>query len=134
MSKPDISKSFSYPIYGYSLKVTLTENVGELARKLYPELPPDQTGTNVGGIHVQCGRSHIILPHDAEIGVIVHEVYHFVWWLMEVIGALHDNEIIAYHMGYTVQRICEWLVKIDTKPVDKPVEAVEKMVDKVARL
>lgn len=134
MSKPDISKTFTYPIFGYNLRVTITPEVGILARNLYPELPASQTADNVDGIHVLYGshRSHIILPYGAEIGTIVHEVYHFCWRLMETIDALHENEIIAYHMGYTVQRICEWLSKVDPVPIVE--NKVNIGVDKVANV
>lgn len=135
MSKPDLSKVFLFPTYGYKLRVTITENVGKTARKLYPDLPSHQTSSVVEAIHIvkdSCSTAHIILPYEAGVNCIVHECSHFVWWLMDEIGAQLENEIVAYHLGYTVERVCEWIAKVE------PIEIVEKKVnlevDKMASL
>lgn len=135
MSKPDLSKVFSYPTYGYKLRVTITENVGATARKIYPDLPVNQTTGIIEAIHVVkdcCNTAHIVIPYEAGINCIVHECSHFVWWLMDQIGAQLENEVVAYHLGYTVERVCEWIAKVE--PMDIVEKKSETEVDKLASL
>lgn len=129
-NRKDVHKTFSFPIFGYRLKVSLTGSVGTFARKLYPDLPDSQTADNVEGIHVHddASRSHIILPYGVGICTIVHEVSHFVWKLMAFIGADHENEIMAYHMGYTVERICLWIQEVD--PIEEATTNCQIPLDK----
>lgn len=107
----------------------MTEDVCKAAKRLYPALPAEDV-KDAEAIHVHCNdnRSHVILPFDCNLNQIVHEAYHFCWRLMHHIGADHENEIMAYHMGYTVDKIVEWVAKVeetcqnDKLPLDKPAE------------
>lgn len=47
--------------------------------------------------------SYIFIENGADIGDITHEIYHVVHRLMEYIGAKHENEVMAYFMGYLVR-------------------------------
>jgi hypothetical protein len=69
-------------------------------------------------IHVNFGgKSTVIFPWNADIFLIVHECSHITWRLMEVIGATHENEIMAYMNGSFSREA--WRLKNNRKKVKK---------------
>ena len=69
-------------------------------------------------IHVNFGgKSTVIFPWNADIFLIVHECSHITWILLEVIGATHENEIMAYMNGYFSKEA--WKLKNNRKKIKK---------------
>lgn len=58
------------------------------------------------------GYATIHLKPNAAIGTIAHEAYHAVVGMMKFVGATHENEVIAYHLGYIVDKIAEFNLKV----------------------
>lgn len=59
------------------------------------------------------GYANIYLPPNAEAGTVAHEAYHSVKGLMKFIGSLgDDSEVIAYHLGYLVDKAVEFNLKV----------------------
>jgi hypothetical protein len=64
----------------------------------------------VAGFHVRMpnqGYSFVVLKRKANINEIIHEVYHAIVTLMRWIGATHEEELFAYHLGYVMQCVVD---------------------------
>jgi hypothetical protein len=67
-------------------------------------------------------ESYLFLEFNTDIGFIVHEAYHAVWRIMEFIGAKHEEEIMAYHLGWLTREIVRFISRThDTSPPAVPV-------------
>ena len=66
--------------------------------------------------------SYIFLPFKADVGYVAHEVSHCLWRLMNFIGAEHENEIMAYHQGYLVRKIWEFIGQTGVPKRRKPIK------------
>ena len=49
--------------------------------------------------------SFVFLPYSASVGSIAHESWHVVRRMMEHAGVELDNEAVAYHLGFLVNKI-----------------------------
>ena len=58
------------------------------------------------------GYSTIYLKPDSEMGTIAHESYHAVCNLLKFIGAEQEPEVVAYHLGYIVDAIVAFNLKV----------------------
>ena len=58
------------------------------------------------------GHSFIFIKYHACIGMITHEIFHFVWQLMSYIGANHENEVMAYYVGYYTKEVARFCYEI----------------------
>ena len=96
------------PLYNYRIYVIFTDDLVGSATKLVKE---GKLATNHGvdntvdGFHVrlQTNYSYIVLRYKARMNDIVHESYHAIATLLRWIGAEHEEELFAYHLGYVVQ-------------------------------
>ena len=50
----------------------------------------------------------IIIQPDANAGTIAHECWHCVRQMLLHMGATLDNEVVAYHLGYVVNRVTDF--------------------------
>lgn len=126
MSKPKESKkilSLGGPI-PYSVYVILTEDVNRSRSGRSHFLGEWQELPNTGAVHTGManeGRSYIILPYDTKLDYIAHESFHCVWRIMEYIGACHNEEIMAYYLGYIVEQIALFVKKEMDEPRPAPI-------------
>ena len=58
------------------------------------------------------GWANIYIPFDAHMGTIAHESYHAVEAMMKFIGANKESEVVAYHLGFLVDKIVEFNLKV----------------------
>lgn len=63
---------------------------------------------------MHCGASsglfsYIFLPDKARADIIAHESFHCVWHIMKMIGAEHENEVMAYTLSYLVGEITAFI-------------------------
>lgn len=58
------------------------------------------------------GYATIHLRPNSPIGDIAHESYHAISGLMRWLGAKHEDEVIAYHLGYLVDKIVEFKARV----------------------
>jgi hypothetical protein len=114
-------RQFTIPLphFNYAIKVVFTGDFKEFAKKKkwskFSEQIADDDRT-VSGYHCSHpgeGLSWILLRHDPKISTIVHETFHVVWRIMEHIGAKFENEVMAYHLGYIVEKITDNLYHFD---------------------
>lgn len=97
--------------YGYRLRIVVTTDLQQTIEKRHLNVPP-----NIGAFHAYSPDSMcstIFLPKEVGPGTVAHEAYHCVWNIMENIGATHENEVIAYTLGFVVEHVYTTLVKAD---------------------
>lgn len=58
------------------------------------------------------GYSYIYLQPDAPTGTVAHEAYHAVCNIMRMAGAEEEHEVMAYHLGYVVDLISAFQLKV----------------------
>lgn len=120
-----------FPPYRYKVFVIFTDNLkgsaDSLAKKglLTKGHGIDDTSD---GFHVLMSNQSycfIVLRQFADINQISHEAYHAVSTMFRWIGAKHEEEIFAYHLGYLIEQIRadqqKMLKKLDLT-LDKPKE------------
>jgi hypothetical protein len=68
-------------------------------------------------INVNNGNSYVILENEAPAaGTIAHEAWHVVYAVFKYMGVkLSDDEAVAYHLGYVVQKIVDFKIKLDRR-------------------
>jgi hypothetical protein len=54
------------------------------------------------------GRSYLFLTSNSVEGTVAHECWHVVRRMFDWIGADLDNELVAYHLGYMVDKVYEF--------------------------
>ena len=94
---------------GYEVHIELSSDP-EKALSKYPETKNAEWGAETDGIAIHCkdeGRSFVFLKHNASAGNVAHESWHVVRRMMNWLGVDLDNEAVAYHLGYLVNRIVE---------------------------
>jgi hypothetical protein len=103
----------SLPLYGYQIFVIFTDSLKASADKLAREneiVKNHEIDDACVGFHIRAPNqsySFIVLPFRAPIKTIVHEVYHCLCSLMIWIEAKHEEEVVAYHLGYITQCIVD---------------------------
>lgn len=118
VSKPGEGSStimdVNFPVFGYCIGVLFADDVNKTAGHYFKGFVPEE-GTYAFHFPFKGeNRSMIFLPFKADAGTIAHEAYHAVRRMLEHIGiGLYedagttqlDNEGVAYHLGYLIQRI-----------------------------
>src|SRR5205823_3164674 len=58
------------------------------------------------GCHFAHGSSsYIVLDNKVGAGQIAHEAWHCVHALLKWVGAQKEDEVVAYHLGYIVDKV-----------------------------
>jgi hypothetical protein len=60
-------------------------------------------------VHTDETFSFIFFPHNASVGTIAHEAWHVVNRMMSLLSIETDNEVVAYHLGYLVDKIFRFM-------------------------
>lgn len=92
----------------YEVFVILTDDVNNSRSGRSHFLGPWRELPNTGACHSGMeneGRSYIFLPYELRVDYIAHEAYHCIVRILEYIGASHEEEIVAYFLGYIVREI-----------------------------
>jgi hypothetical protein len=114
MKKPKITEFGDYATWvkfeimaNYHVRLILTNDLGKSAEARLnqkPEVHGDGFVFNVKGQ----GRSYLFLKHDAPESTVAHECWHIVHRIMDWCGAELDNETVAYHLAYMVEKVYEF--------------------------
>lgn len=98
-----------FPVFSeYTVYVVLTKDIPEAARKRC--IPGDFDYTR--GLHVRNGfTSWMFLHPRACSSTVAHECWHAVEGIMKAIGADPESEVIAYHLGYLVGEVSNFMAK-----------------------
>lgn len=102
------------PVFHYDVVVVVTDDFKAAVKKLKlsPQNANDLFEDQTSAIHIFThneATSFILLHPKANIGTVVHEVWHAVRRLLEYINAGLDNEIVAYLLGYYTRHVVDIL-------------------------
>lgn len=125
----EASKVIEFPILNYRVVVILTDDISASRESRKTELGPvgEPISKYVDGMHSYddySPDSYIFISPEGRLGTIAHECYHVVDRMFRWIGAKHENELTAYHLGYLTDEIIEFIK-------EKPLKLVTN-VDKVS--
>lgn len=86
--------------FGYRVEIVYTTDIHGSGSKRGADIPERAYACHMD---YESPRSTLLLPLDCDAGTVAHECYHCIYRVMERIGADHENEIMAYHIGDLVQ-------------------------------
>ena len=114
----DVNK-IEFKIFNYTLWVCYTNDIVEARKGQNNCLGPCKEDKNIDGLHSYNkhtpGQSAIFFTPDSSIGVIAHEIFHALWAMFKYIGAKLENEVVAYHLSFTLDTVLEYKNKKDKK-------------------
>jgi len=117
--KPKMEELFlPFPVFsGYKITVVIAHDIKSaayyIADRDYLKDPNPGEGCEAFTISQPMGGYSIIyLKPDAGMGTIAHESYHAVCAMMKMIGAAEEHEIVAYHLGFLVDAITSFNMKV----------------------
>ena len=100
-----------FPVFsGYLVHIEITSDVQKSLAK-YPETKcavdgEDDANTHAITVHiVNEPLTFMFLPYNVSVGTIAHESWHAVKRMMEYVDVKLDSETVAYHLGYSVDKI-----------------------------
>lgn len=110
-TKKDRTKSFKFPVFcDYEIKVVSTNDFEKTFKRF--KLPFDEDDKTAGALTIHCqdeAISYIFIPYKVSLDLMVHEAYHAIrHMLLKHSVKIDDNEVVAYHLGYLVQKISDW--------------------------
>jgi len=102
-----------FPIFDYTLEVIFTDDLNDSREKRSDKLGalPSPIGKTVDGLHCyneQYPESVIFLLNTTTVGVIAHEIYHFIRRMFRWIDAQPEEEVIAYHLTYVLDKVIDF--------------------------
>jgi hypothetical protein len=94
----------------YVVHVEISSDIKKSLLK-YPPTKSIEMEENTHGlaVHTDNAFSYIFLPYDTSAGDIAHEAWHVIRHMMEYLSIELDNEAVAYHLGYMVNKIFRFL-------------------------
>jgi hypothetical protein len=101
-----------------AVNLVLTTDVEKSTLKIDPKYDGGATGA-LWIFNPTTQDAHIILPFRPDMGMIAHECWHCVRRLLRYIGAELDNEVVAYHLGYAVNVVYEFVMENKPGPKSK---------------
>ncbi len=129
----EIKTFIPLPLYSYRIYVIFTDSLEETAKSLKKQgLLDKHTEINdrdTGAFHVKFSNesfSYLIFKIGADSNHITHESYHAVCTMFKWIGATHEEELFAYHLGYIVREV--------TKDQSKAIKKFQKELDKQTKV
>jgi hypothetical protein len=122
MPKNHHETGFSFDVFSdYQVHIIFTDDINQsvayiMARDGFnTDVPPNKL-TDGLAVSVNNGHSYVLLMNAAPVaGTIAHEAWHVIRAMFKHMGVEFDDEAVAYHLGYTVQRIVDFKVKLDRR-------------------
>jgi hypothetical protein len=99
-----------FPVFGYAVFVVFSDDMEKSVKLRYNRM---EAGPSYQAMHCRelgVPYSHLFFKiGDCPSGTIAHESWHVVRYLLaDFCGCNLDNETVAYHLGYLVDRIVEF--------------------------
>lgn len=106
-------KIIEFPVFNYTVHLVITWDVTQSRMNRSDALGPLEPGlcSALHSYKEDESVSYLFLPVNAKPGVVVHEAWHCIWRIWDWIGADFENEVVAYHIEYLVDKIHEFLAE-----------------------
>jgi hypothetical protein len=93
-----------FDVFGYVVHVIFTTDLQRSRDKYNALLGHSYDATGAGAFHTYKDErdynSYLFFKWDADVEQITHESWHVIRRMMEFLGAKHENEVMAYHIGH----------------------------------
>lgn len=97
------------PTFHWSIDIVVTRDVVGYAKHInWQGGDREATTSGMNLFFDEELRSVIIIQPDASAGTIAHEAWHCVRRMLLHMGAGLDNEVVAYHLGYLVNKMTDF--------------------------
>jgi hypothetical protein len=114
------NRSFVYlPEYDYEVEIVFTTDIIQSRNKDTEAIGSTfNPKREVGALHSTAEGfkfSKLYFNYKPSPGIVAHECWHCVYNLFDLIGAEFENECVAYLLGYLVDSVFNFSVKLDKK-------------------
>lgn len=99
-----------FPVWHYTVYVVFTDDYNAASKELNLEQPARPFGPTTEAVTFHedgNGISYMFFHKKEHVSIksIVHESWHVIHRMLEYVGAEVDNETVAYHLGYLVEKV-----------------------------
>ena len=101
----DYEKMVRFPVFNYSVEIVFTGSVSE---SHYYRTDEDSPDCHEGQYTELAGGGILYIQKEASYGTLAHECWHAVHHMLARVGAGLDEEVVAYHLGYLVDKVLEF--------------------------
>ena len=109
----DFEHIVKFPVLSnYFVHVVFTDNIARSRKGRYGSEGSAEGAAALSSVAVG-GHGHLFFKRDNSDGIIAHEAWHAVFSMFEWAGAELDNEMVAYHLSYLVDRIASFKSHIE---------------------
>lgn len=103
-----------FPVFsGYEVYVCISDDIVASRQKRDGYFGEKFTGGDALGLHSyplgSTGISWLFFPIIVRPGTVAHESWHCIFRMMSWVGADIENEVVAYHLGYLVEKVTKAL-------------------------
>jgi len=113
MRRNERVKYVYFDAFDYRVEVVLCSKLAESRKRRDKKLGKDPDSLeDEEALHcynAADATSHLFLPFNADPGTVAHECAHVVQAMMDHVGAEYEKEVFAYHLGYLVKEVCQWV-------------------------
>jgi hypothetical protein len=100
----------TFPVFnGYEVRVIQARDVAATGRRLREELIDAEAAFITKEEEGQYGIGWLVLGLNPKPEIVAHECSHAIAALLKYAGAVADEEVFAYHLGYLVGRVHKFL-------------------------
>ena len=109
----DYERVVKFPvIVNYFVHVVFTDNIARSRKGRYGTEGAAEGAAALSSVAAN-GHGHLFFKPGNSEGIIAHEAWHAVYRMFEFAGAELDNEMVAYHLSYLVDRIATFRQQIE---------------------
>jgi hypothetical protein len=109
----DYEHIVKFPVLSnYFVHVIFTDSIARSRKARYGTEGAAEGAAALSSVAVG-GHGHLFFKLDNSEGIIAHEAWHAVFRMFEWAGAELDNEMVAYHLSYLVDRIASFRSHIE---------------------
>ncbi len=102
-----------FPVFNYDMTIVYTDDIvrsreeldhviGAADRKFIDDCD------GLHSFHEDKSTGFIFFTPDTSIGVIAHECYHAISRMLRWIGAKKEEEVVAYHLSYLLDKVLKF--------------------------
>ena len=102
-----------FPVFaGFIVHIEITKDIQKAIKK-YPGIAsiagPEDDETDGTTVYDGGQVCFIFLKPNVSAGTIAHEAWHATRYMLKRVGAKLDSEVVAYHLGYIVDKSYQFL-------------------------
>jgi hypothetical protein len=109
----DYEQQIKFPVFAdYTIHVIFTDSIARSRKGRYGTEGAAEGAAAMSSVAVG-GHGHLFFKRENSAGIIAHEAWHAIYRMFEYLGSELDNEMVAYHLTYLVDKILSFLAHIE---------------------